>query len=153
MNLLVTWPIFYNYTSIKNSASYYLFQCDHQITLQCPWGSHCVSCGHHNSFFISVPSLFCYPCCFLVPQLSPTFCKPMDCNPSGSSVHGILQARDWSELSFPSPGDLSTQGSNPCLLHWQVDSLPLSQPGKPIVTLGNSQLSWNKIFIEIKRTT
>ena len=30
----------------------------------------------------------------------------------------------WSGLSFPSPGDLLTQGSNPCLLrlvHWQVD--------------------------------
>ena len=26
-----------------------------------------------------------------------------------------------------------TQGSNPCLLHWQVDSLPLSQsPRKPL---------------------
>ena len=24
------------------------------------------------------------------------------------------------------------QGSNPCLLHWQVDSLPLSPPGKPL---------------------
>ena len=23
------------------------------------------------------------------------------------------------------------QGSNPCLLHWQVDSLPLSHQGRP----------------------
>ena len=26
-------------------------------------------------------------------------------------------------------GILLEQGSNPCLLHWQVDSLPLSQQG------------------------
>ena len=26
-------------------------------------------------------------------------------------------------------GIFLTQGSNPCLLHWQVDSLPLSHPG------------------------
>ena len=31
----------------------------------------------------------------------------------------------WSGLSFPSPGDLP-QRVNPGLLHWQVDSLPLS---------------------------
>ena len=27
-------------------------------------------------------------------------------------------------------GLFPTQGSNPCLLHWQVDSLPLEAPGK-----------------------
>ena len=36
----------------------------------------------------------------------------------------------WSELPFPSPGDLPTKGSNSCLLHWQADSLPLSHAGK-----------------------
>ena len=28
-------------------------------------------------------------------------------------------------------GIFPTQGSNPCLLHWQVDSLPLSHQGSP----------------------
>ena len=28
-------------------------------------------------------------------------------------------------------GILLTQGSNPCVLHWQVGSLPLAPPGKP----------------------
>ena len=51
-----------------------------------------------------------------------------------SFVHGILQAKNirvgchflWIFL---------TQGSNPrllCLLHWQVCSLPLAPPGKPL---------------------
>ena len=37
----------------------------------------------------------------------------------------------WSGLSFPSPGDPPDPGSNLCLLQWQMDSLPLSHPGKP----------------------
>ena len=38
----------------------------------------------------------------LVAQLCPTLCDPMDCSPSGSSVHGILQARilEWVAISF-----------------------------------------------------
>ena len=54
--------------------------------------------------------------------LSPTLCDPMDCSPTGSSVHGILQARvlEWIAITF-SRG-VPTQGLNPCLsylLHWQ----------------------------------
>ena len=43
-------------------------------------------------------------------QSCPTLCDPMDCSLPGSSVHGILQARIWSGLPFPSPGDLSGPG-------------------------------------------
>ena len=34
-------------------------------------------------------------------QLCPTLCDPMDCSPSGSSVHGISQARilEWVDIS------------------------------------------------------
>ena len=41
-----------------------------------------------------------------VAQSCLTLCDPMDCSPAGSSVHGILQARILSGLSFPFPGDL-----------------------------------------------
>ena len=34
------------------------------------------------------------------------------------------------------------QGSNPCLLHWQVDSLPLSHLGSPNHCYGFSQIFW-----------
>ena len=40
----------------------------------------------------------------------------------------------WSRLPFPNPGDFPTQGSNPRLLHWQADSLPL-----PLTPPGCSQ--------------
>ena len=39
-------------------------------------------------------------------QLYLALCDPMDCSPSGSSVHGILQTRKLHGLPFPSPGDL-----------------------------------------------
>ena len=61
----------------------------------------------------------------------------MDCNQTGSSAYGILQARklEWVVvLCTTIPWDLLTQGSNPHLLHllqWQVASLPLVPPGKP----------------------
>ena len=38
-------------------------------------------------------------------QLCLTLCDPMDGRPSGSFVHGILQARILGGLPFPSPGD------------------------------------------------
>jgi len=37
----------------------------------------------------------------------------MDGSPPGSSVHGILQARIWSGLPFPSPEDLHNPGIEP----------------------------------------
>ena len=39
-------------------------------------------------------------------QSCPTLCKPMDCSPPGSSVHGILQARILEWVAMPPPGDL-----------------------------------------------
>ena len=44
------------------------------------------------------------------------------------SIYFSMQAY-WSGLAFPSPGIFLTQGSNPHLLHWKVDSLPLSHLG------------------------
>ena len=37
-----------------------------------------------------------------VAQSCPTLCDPMNCSPSGSSVHGIFQARmlEWIAISF-----------------------------------------------------
>ena len=37
----------------------------------------------------------------------------MDCSPSGSSVHGILQQEYWSGLPCLPPGDLPDPGTEP----------------------------------------
>ena len=68
-----------------------------------------------------------------------TLCDPIDCSPPGSSICGILQARilEWVAMTS-SRGSSPTQGSNPSLLHllhWQVSSLPLAPPEKPIITV------------------
>ena len=65
-----------------------------------------------------------------VTQSCPTLCDPMNINPPGSSVHGILQARilQWVAISS-SRGIFLIQRWNPSLLHllhWQANSLPLS---------------------------
>ena len=38
----------------------------------------------------------------IVTQLCPTLCNPVDCDPSGSSVYGIPQARilEWVAIPF-----------------------------------------------------
>ena len=67
---------------------------------------------------------------YLVAQLCLTLCDPMDSSPSGSSVHGILQARIWSGLPFAPPGDLPDPGIEPRSLALQADSLPSESSGK-----------------------
>ena len=52
----------------------------------------------------------------LVTQLCPALCDPMDCSPRGSSVNGISQARYWSGLPHPPPGDLPDSGMEPASL-------------------------------------
>ena len=46
--------------------------------------------------------LFIFTLKVKVAQLCPSLCDPMDCSPSGSSVHGIHQARilDWVAVPF-----------------------------------------------------
>ena len=45
-----------------------------------------------------------------------TICKSLDCSWPGCSVRGILQARYWSGLPSPPPGDLPNPGMEPMSL-------------------------------------
>ena len=69
-------------------------------------------------------------------QLCLTLCDPMNYGRSGSSVHWLLQARYWSGLPRPSPGDGSNPGieptSIPSNMHWQAGYLPLAPHEKSI---------------------
>ena len=71
-------------------------------------------------------------CCGLVAGSRPTLCNPMNSKPArllcpwdfpaknpGVGCHFLLQ-----EIFL-------TKDLNPCLLHWQTDSLPLSHQGSP----------------------
>ena len=68
-------------------------------------------------------------CCCLVTESCSNLCDPMDCIPPRSFVPGSLQARIL-ECHFLLQGIFLT-GSNPCILHWQADSLPLNHLGSP----------------------
>ena len=70
-----------------------------------------------------------------VTQSCPTLCDPLDCSPTGSSLHAILQARIPEWVAFPFSRNLSNPGieSEPPAL--EADSL-LSVPlGKVQVIL------------------
>jgi len=65
----------------------------------------------------------------LIAQSCPTLCDLMDCNPTGSSVHGILQARILEWVHSPLQGILPTQRSSPGLLHCRQILYHLSHQG------------------------
>ena len=91
-----------------------------------------------SSLSVSLNMTLFGSCMCSVPKPYPTLCDLMDCSLPGSSVHGISQARilkNWNIEYFLLQGIFQTQGSNPSLLHWQVDSLPLSHQGSPLLAL------------------
>ena len=67
-----------------------------------------------------------------------TLCAPMDCNPPGSSIHGIFQARILSGLPFPSPAalpDPRTEPSSPAVPALAGRFFTTELLGKPILYL------------------
>ena len=88
----------------------------------------------------------------IVAQACLTLCRPMDCSQTGSSVHGILQARilEWVAISFSRGGLLNT-GIKLRLPALWADSLPSELPEKPIKDqvriLGPKLRNWNKTNI------
>ena len=78
----------------------------------------------------STPFLCCC-CCCLVTELCPAFAMPWSIAHQAPLSMGLPRQEYWSELPFPPAGDFPTQGSNACLLCWQVDTLSLSYLGGP----------------------
>ena len=87
---------------------------------------------HHYWPYLAV----CCWCC-LVGKLCLILLRPRGLEAACYSVHGISQSRllEWFAISF-SRESSQLQGSNLCLLHWQVDSLPLSYQGSQSYSLG-----------------
>ena len=65
-----------------------------------------------------------------VTQLCLTLLRPTDCNPPGSSIHGILQARILEWVAISSPGDLPNPGIESGSPALQADALSSEPPGK-----------------------
>ena len=79
--------------------------------------------------------------CVLVAQSCPTLCNHIDCNPSGSSVHEILQARilEWVNIPFSRGSSWPKDQVEPGSIELQVDYLPSGPPGKPFANSSHWQ--------------
>ena len=92
-----------------------------------------------------------YTVCVCAKSLQ-TLCSPMDYSPSGSSVHGILQARILEWVALPSSRGsswLKIEPTSPSIPALQADSLPLSHGGSPnihstVCQLCVNDISWNQ---------
>ena len=86
----------------------------------------------------------------LVTKSCPALYDPMDCSPSGSSVHGISQQEYWSGLPFPSLGDLCHPGiesASPALAGRVFTTEPLGKPERYLLLSIKKEL---KFFLEKK---
>ena len=70
-------------------------------------GTHVTDPGHVTAD-ITQGSVLC-----LVIQPCLTLCDPMDCNPPGSSVHGVSTGQNTAVGCHPPPGDLPNPGIKP----------------------------------------
>ena len=70
-------------------------------------------------------------CCCLVVQSCPIFVTSQIVAWQTPLFMGFLRQEHLGEFSLSSPGDLPIQGLNPCLLHGQMDSLPLTHQRSP----------------------
>ena len=69
-------------------------------------------------------------CVCSVAQSCPTLCDPMDCNPPGSSVHGIFQARTMEQVAISFSSQPRDQICISCI-SWLVGGLfAIAPPGK-----------------------
>ena len=84
----------------------------------------------------------------LVAQSCPTLCNPMDCSPSGSSIHGILQARLLEWVAIPFSSNLANPGIEPGSPALKMDSLLFEPPRKPILYKYLHSYMYLSLFLE-----
>ena len=97
---------------------------------------HSVSTFIHSADIFQIP-IIC-ECSKHACSVSPVLCNPMDWSPNALLPMGFFLQAPGVGCHFLFQGIFPTQGSNPCLLHWQADSLPLSQLGSPLCVWGTS---------------
>ena len=119
------------------------------VLLALPLLAFAISCNllcYHYRLYWGLFLLFLFST-VLVWVLSCLSCVQLFTNPWTAVCQALLtvgfpRQEYWSGLSLPPPGYLPDPAIQPtflCLLCWQVRSLPLAPPGKPVLhsTLGN----------------
>ena len=85
-----------------------------------------------------------------VAQSCPTLCDPMDCSPSGSSVHGDSPGKNRVGCHFLLQGIFPTQGSNPGLPHCRRILYRLSHQGSPWLCIRWSFFNFPSVATEFR---
>ena len=102
--------------------------------------NHCTTRQFPESRFLNYLFNCVCVCVCMCARLCPTLCDPMDCSPARLLCPWNFPGKNTGvDCHFLLEGIFPTQGSNLYLLnllHWQVDSLPLSYVGSPYSTLG-----------------
>ena len=100
----------------------------------CSWDS-CLAYDLYVAWVVILRAQSLQPC--------PTLCDPMDCSPTGSSVHGILQARilEWAAIPF-SRGSSQSRDWTQVLQNCRQILYHLSHEGSPCA-------SWLPLFFNI----
>ena len=70
-------------------------------------------------------------CCSVAQSCQTLFSTPWTVAYQAPLSMGFAKQEYWSELPFPSPGDLPNPGINPMSAASQADSLPLNHQGNP----------------------
>ena len=81
-------------------------------------------------------------------------CEPMDCGATGSSVHGISQAKLLEWLPFPSPRDLPNPGIKTTSPALADRFFTTESPGKPLyMHIVFYSLFWASLVYSTKEST
>ena len=92
---------FHGQRSLEGYSSWGRKETAEQLTLPLSLPAYCLLCAKHRAkhktnMYVRVQLL----------SHVLILCDPVNCSPPGSTVHRIFQARYWTRLPFPSPGDL-----------------------------------------------
>ena len=90
---------------------------------------------HKGSQSIGTFVVLLLMCACSVAQSYLTLCNPMDCSPTGSSVHVSLQARilEWVAIAFSRGSSWPRDWTRISIFGRQVDSLPLHYLGRALL--------------------
>ena len=97
------WPLDRPLLCFQDVAIFFFLIFLHLLSYHRIWGKIWTL---HRLDFSSDKQRLCVHAKLLQPCL--TLCNPMDYNPPGSSVHGVLQARILEWVTVPPPGDRTT---------------------------------------------
>ena len=119
---------------------HFLLQCmkvksESEVTQLCPTLHSSMDCSLpgssvHGTFPGKSTGVGCHCLLQLVCQSCPTLWDPMGCGLPGSCM-GFSRKEYWSELPFPSSGDLPDPGIKPRSPISEADSFLSEPPGKP----------------------